>query len=91
MDFNSRYKNFLPYPPPSRGIISEEDITARANYDREEVRIYNLFKADALEEVGLTGHPRAEKAFSYAWSQGHAHGYSEVFGHLQDIAEVLID
>ena len=51
----------------------------------------DLFKADALEAVGLTGHPKADKAYAFAWELGHASGYSEVFSYLQDIADVLKD
>jgi len=81
LDFD-KYKTTLPYAttrPSSR----------RTRKTRG--RLEDQFKADALAAVGLTGHPKADKAYSYAWTLGHASGYSEVFSYLQDIAEVLRD
>jgi len=51
---------------------------------------HELFKKEALEECGLTDHPRADKAYSYAWEEGHHAGNSEVMSHLENIADVLI-
>jgi len=60
-------------------------------YREESNRLERLFKIEALEEVGLSDHPKADKIFAYAWEQGHAYGYSEVFIHLRDIAELFKD
>ena len=36
------------------------------------------FKVDVLAEYGLTGHPKANDVFEFAWNEGHSSGYSEV-------------
>ena len=48
------------------------------------------FDEDAIEYVGLKGHPRASKASSMAYDRGHSGGHSEVLNALQDYAELLI-
>ena len=62
---------------------------ARALYDAESLRLEELFYTDAIEEVGLTGHPKARQVFNYAWDLGHAYGYSEVVTHLSELAELV--
>jgi len=64
---------------------------ARDDYHAEQARMDEQFKQDALADVGLTGHPRADKAYAFAWDHGHASGYSEVYYYLSDVADVLID
>jgi hypothetical protein len=59
-------------------------------YRMEESRLSAAFVNDAIEAVGLKDHPKAGKAFSFAWELGHSAGYSEVFSYLQSIAEVLL-
>lgn len=48
------------------------------------------FKADALAELGLTGHPKADKAFDMAWEDGHSGGIGYVFERLDRYAELLL-
>lgn len=50
----------------------------------------DLWKSDALAEVGLTGHPKAEKAMELAWSH-REDGYTAVVGALWEFAELLLD
>ena len=88
------YKNKKPYP----GIYEHKMVSMKSDegrqmieaYNEEENRITTEFQKDAIEAVGLKGHPRADKAYSLAWSNGHACGFREVFSHLVDIADVLI-
>lgn len=56
----------------------------------EQSRLGALFKLEALEDVGLTGHPKAEKAWALAWENGHSGGYSDVYSLLVDYAELLL-
>lgn len=49
------------------------------------------FQVDALADVGLTHHPKAKKAFELAWSYGHASGLREVYDHLVELADLLLD
>jgi hypothetical protein len=58
-------------------------------YRKEENRLNELFKTMALEEVGLTGHPNAEKIYAKAWEDGHADGLNNVFCHLRELAEIV--
>ncbi len=60
-------------------------------YDQRKSDLEEQFKQDALEEVGLKGHPKADKIYAYAWREGHAHGFSDVFSVLSDIAELFLD
>jgi hypothetical protein len=59
-------------------------------YQVEEANLCNQFRTDALEEVGLTGHPKADKAFAYAWEQGHSDGYPEVFNVLLEVVDLIL-
>jgi hypothetical protein len=63
------------------------DPEAFGRYRRELDEKKAAFKAAALEDVGLTGKPYADKLFARAWEQGHAFGYAEVYDALIDIAE----
>lgn len=63
--------------------------TRQKEWAEEERRLRDLFKKDALEEVGLTGHPKANKAFEMAWDRGD--GYREVMVELEELAELLLD
>lgn len=60
-------------------------------YQTENGRLYAIFKVDALEEAGLTGHPKADKAFSLAYEDGHHAGYSEIMNYLYKYAELILD
>lgn len=48
------------------------------------------FKEACLEDVGLTGHEKADKAFNYAWMEGHSSGLYEVYQVLCDITELVL-
>jgi hypothetical protein len=58
-------------------------------YREEESRLTEQFKADALAEVGLTGHPKADKVYHLAWEYGHSAGLSEVMNYLPELAELV--
>ena len=60
-------------------------------YREEETRLMALFYKDAIDDVGLTGHPKADKAYSLAWEHGHASGLYEVHSWLQELAELVKD
>jgi len=64
---------------------------ARSEWQAEQSRLLEVFKADALAEVGLENHPKADKAYGMAWKNGHSGGYSEVYYCLLDYAELLKD
>lgn len=47
------------------------------------------FKTDLIEELGITGHPKAELLYSIAWQMGHSSGYSDVHTHATDMVDLL--
>lgn len=61
----------------------------RDAWRKEENKVYELIKRDCLEEVGLLGHEKADKAWSYAWEHGHSSGYNDVYLVLEEIAELI--
>ena len=79
------YTNQLPF------VRRSVDEAGWRKYQAESKRLHDLFKADALEEVGLTGHPKAEKAFDFASDDGHGSGLQDVLYHLSRFAELLLD
>jgi hypothetical protein len=62
----------------------------KAEYDKYANWKQQEFRLDAIEEVGLTGHPLAERAYDYAWDEGHYAGVSEVFSKLTRVAEMIL-
>lgn len=62
----------------------------KTEYQEDEARLAEEFKKDALEEVGLTGHPKADLVYSKAWEAGHSSGFSSVFYHLEDLSELVL-
>ena len=87
MDFN-KYKNQKPYPTNIKDV--DERKQKRKEYNDEERRLINLFKIDALEYVGLSGHPKANNAFELAWSRGHSSGLSSVLNELEELVDLLV-
>jgi hypothetical protein len=63
---------------------------AREAYNRERGEIYDAFKADVLAELGLTGHPKADKVFDMAWDNGYDDGYADVLSFAEDYAELVL-
>jgi len=79
------------YKPKVKYVSRKKDEAQWQAYKDELARLDAEFKRDALKEVGLENHPKANKAFAFAWSLGHASGFSEVFSYLEEIAEILKD
>jgi hypothetical protein len=48
------------------------------------------FRDDAIEFVGLKGHPKADKAMAQAVEDGHSGGHSEIFNALIRYAEIIL-
>lgn len=78
-------------------VLLENYEKALKNY-KEELKAYNThtsvllnkFKKDALEDVGLADHPRADKAYSTAWEYGHSGGLYGVYQWLCELADLLL-
>jgi hypothetical protein len=78
------YENNLCYP--SVGATIDE----RRAYNKEYSRLHGVFREDAIEEVGLTGHPKALEAFELAWVERHRSGRSDVVDFLDSLATLLL-
>lgn len=79
----------------AKGYSIEEDFDKTGFYDESSkwTKARNdleaEFKVDLLDEHGLTGHPKADRAFTMAWDRGHASGYQEVANEFDDLADLL--
>jgi hypothetical protein len=62
-----------------------------SEYVTREGQLHQDFREDALNEVGMLGHAKADKLYSMAWEHGHSAGFSEVFFWVQDLARLLRD
>jgi hypothetical protein len=58
-------------------------------YDAETERLFQLFKQDALADVGLTDHPKGEQAFWMAWDREKRNGYLDVMLELGQYARLM--
>jgi len=63
----------------------------RKLYREEVARLHNLFEEDLYREFDVQDNPRRENAFSYAWQEGHAYGYREVYVVFSDVVGLIRD
>ena len=63
----------------------------REEYRNNDHRLFLEFKADLIEEHGLTGHSKAEKLFERVWDLRHADGYEAVASVFEDFVDLLQD
>ena len=86
-------KNFTKYENklPRVGAKATWDDPILVAYREENCRLRNLFKADALAAVGLTGHPKADRIFEIAWGQEFGNGFAAIYDLLKDLAELVLD
>ena len=72
-------------------IIDEKGyLEARKEYENEQGKKYKEFQENVLKEVGLSGHPKKDKIYEYAWSKGHASGYYEVYYILAELSYIFL-
>jgi hypothetical protein len=81
---NDEYKTKLPYVP------RRESEAAYKQHIEDFARLEQEFKNDAIEAVGLKGHPKAEKAYALAWDHGHSAGFSDVLDYLSEFADLIL-
>jgi len=74
---------------PCGGGALKGERSNRAAYHQEERRLMDLFKEDLLLELGLRGHPKAEKLWQMAWDHGHADGLQDVLYWAEDFAQLI--
>lgn len=82
-----KYENKLPYPDPRMKLADARKMNLA--YREETQRLKDLFKADLLEEHGVTNNPKADKCFELAWSEGHSAGFSEVASYFEEFVELI--
>jgi len=56
----------------------------------ERRKVAELFKIDAINESGLYGHPKAEKVYNKAYTEGHSGGYSDIFNLILEYADLIL-
>lgn len=61
----------------------------RQAYIAEAVRLEALFKSDALKELGLTDHPKADLLYRISYDRGHSSGYGEIWNELLELSELV--
>jgi hypothetical protein len=89
--------NFKGKPCQCCGLISDSDadIGKKAYYEalkkfRAETALrVEMFKVACFYELGIKDTRAAHKAWDLAWENGHSNGYYEVYGHLEDLSEIL--
>ena len=66
------------------------DYEARiSEFKKEEDRLFELFKEEALADLGLSNHPKAEILFSRAKELSPNLDFGDIYIQLKDIAEVV--
>ena len=58
-------------------------------YRVEEGQLIDLFKSDALEELGLSDHPKADRFFNLCWEESYSSGLNEVWLTMEDWSDLL--
>jgi len=71
------------------GFDKEGFDKAMSIYRTEKTRCFNHLKTDILEDVGMTGHPKADKLFNLAWSHERSNGLDCVLEMAEELAELL--
>jgi hypothetical protein len=77
------YSHKLPYSSP------RENREAFQVYRDEYRRLEEQFKADALAELGLTNHPKAELLFTMARANSSGEGYRAVYEEMEELSELM--
>ena len=60
-----------------------------AAHQEAEAECLRRFKIDLFVAYGVTGHPKAEKAFNLAWEFGHSGGLHEVELYFSTLATLI--
>ena len=61
----------------------------RNKHHVEQFKIDDEFKLALFQEYGVETNPKREKAFSMAWENGHAEGYSSVECYFSELVELI--
>lgn len=77
----------VPYEDPPSESREARAARYKAHAERADA-MYDRFKADLLEENGLTGHPRADRLFRMAYDRGSG-DLTQIVGHFEELAQLL--
>lgn len=69
--------------------LDEEYKKQVKDYQDYERTLLEEFKADLFEDFGVTGNPKADKAYHIAWEHGHSSGLSEIYSFFSDLVELI--
>jgi hypothetical protein len=69
--------------------LDEEYKKQVKDYQDYERTLLEEFKADLFEDFGVTGNPKADKAYHIAWEHGHSCGLSEIYSFFSDVVELI--
>jgi hypothetical protein len=77
------YRTALPY------LSNKEDPRGHKDYQDDNIRLYDEFKKDLFEALGITENPKANKLLCIAEEKGHAFGYSEIYNEALDLVDLI--
>lgn len=58
--------------------VNRTDYADKEAWRQAEGAVLDLFRIDLFAQHGVTGHPKVEQAYAFAWEHGHANGLSDV-------------
>ncbi len=58
-------------------------------YHKEDARLQDLFKTDLLEELGITGHPKADQFYAKCYERNHSGGFSDIGSIAHDLIDLM--
>ncbi len=61
-----------------------------AEFQKEDWRLREKFKHDALEDTGLLGHPKAEKVWKFVTDHFGGHGLPDICFYLGEVADLVL-
>lgn len=59
------------------------------DYKAEDARLIEQFKQDALDDLGIANHPKANILWEKAWDWGRGDGLYQVWNCLLDLVDLL--
>ena len=68
--------------------IPQYEVDLKA-YKAEESRIRRQFKADCIENAGLTDHPNADNIYSHFYDENRSEGFWKVWEALEEVASLF--
>lgn len=94
MDIEEKIKTgYFNVPPPASCEQSDGSRVLKGSrqewFDRQH-KLWREFEQEAIEEVGLKGHPKARNAYSKAWDDRRSEGLQAVLDELWELAELML-